>query len=262
MARDPSNVGYAGVDVARVVVENEAMGAGRSDEVAAGGVHEALRLAGAAAGVEHEEGVLAVLPRHFALVACRCSRGGHGHVPALAHRHCGIGALEDEHPLHAGDAFYRIVDRLLERNALGGAESLVCSDHELALRVLHSVPHCLRRKAGEHHRMHAAQPCACQHGNCRLRHHRHVDADNVAPLRAIRLQHVCDPAHFLLQLLVGKLPPSAGLVCLPDDCHLVWRLDGVPVYGIPACVGCASNEPLGVGLCETTLVNLGVGFLP
>ena len=54
-----------------------------------------------------------------------------------------------------------------------------------SMRVASSV----RGKAAEHHRMDGAEPRAGEHGDHRLRHHRHVDDDAVALADALVLQH-------------------------------------------------------------------------
>jgi acyl-CoA synthetase (AMP-forming)/AMP-acid ligase II len=60
VAGDPADIGGAPEDVAVVVVEDVLMGHRGIDEVAAGGVHDALGLAGGAGGVEDEERVFGV----------------------------------------------------------------------------------------------------------------------------------------------------------------------------------------------------------
>jgi hypothetical protein len=58
VARDPPNVGDAGEDVARPVVEGVEVGEGGPEQVARGGVHHALGFAGRARGVQQEERLL------------------------------------------------------------------------------------------------------------------------------------------------------------------------------------------------------------
>ncbi len=94
---DPTDVGCApihirlGVDVVHVL-------AGERDlcEIAAGGVEDALGLAGRAGGVEDEEGVLGV--EGFGLVrGCRCFQGlVPPHVPPVVPLHLTLGALDHE----------------------------------------------------------------------------------------------------------------------------------------------------------------------
>ena len=58
VAGDPADVGGAPVDVAVVIVEHVLMRDRRVDQIAAGGVQHALRLAGRARGVEDEQRIL------------------------------------------------------------------------------------------------------------------------------------------------------------------------------------------------------------
>ena len=60
VAGHPAHVGGAPVDLARLVVEHQFVGEAGPDHVAAGGVQHALRLAGAAGGVQDEQRVLGV----------------------------------------------------------------------------------------------------------------------------------------------------------------------------------------------------------
>ena len=60
VAGDPADVGGAPVDVAVVVVEDVLVRHRGEDEIAAGGVHDALRRAGRAGGVEDEQRVFRV----------------------------------------------------------------------------------------------------------------------------------------------------------------------------------------------------------
>src|SRR5204863_5996839 len=57
---DPPAVGGAPVHGVGLEVEDVVVGGGRADQVAGRGVHDALRLAGGAAGVHQEQQVLAV----------------------------------------------------------------------------------------------------------------------------------------------------------------------------------------------------------
>ena len=60
VAGDPAHVGGAPVDVAVVVIEGDLVGHRGIDQIAAGGVHDALGLAGRARGVEDEQRIFGV----------------------------------------------------------------------------------------------------------------------------------------------------------------------------------------------------------
>src|SRR4029078_12993850 len=58
VAGDPADVGGAPLEVAAVIVEHVLVGYGGVEQIAAGGVQHALRLAGGAGGVKDEQRVL------------------------------------------------------------------------------------------------------------------------------------------------------------------------------------------------------------
>ena len=64
--------------------------------------------------------------------------------------------------------------------------------------------------------MNRANACAGQHGNGQFRCHAHVDRHAIAFLDPERLQHVGEPLHLAMQLLVAKGTNFAGLT-FPDQ---------------------------------------------
>jgi hypothetical protein len=73
-----------------------------------------------------------------------------------------------------------------------------------------------RRKTGENHRMHGANPSTGEHPDDELRSHRHVDRDDIPWLDTEPLQHIGELAYFLVQLQIGQRPLFTRLA-LPDD---------------------------------------------
>ena len=105
-----------------------------------------------------------------------------------------------------------------------------------ALRVVVAVGDGFRGEAAEDDRMHRPDAGAGEHGDRRLRHHRHVDRDAVALRDAERFQGVGEPADFAVQLLVGQRAGVARLA-FPDDRGLVLPPGGeVPVEAVVADV--------------------------
>ncbi len=102
VAGDPADVGGAPVDVAVVIVEHVLVRDRGVDEIAAGGVQHALRLAGRARGVEDEQRVLRV---H--LLARAVGRHGLGDLVVLdvaagLHVHLRAGVAHDDDVIDAG----------------------------------------------------------------------------------------------------------------------------------------------------------------
>ena len=120
------------------------------------------------------------------------------------------------------------------------------------------------REAAEHHRMHRADARAGQHGVGRLGDHRQVDGDAVALLDAVRLQHVGELAHPLVQLAIGDLLVLGRIVAFPDDGDLVAARLQMPVDAVGRDVERAVLVPLDrdvVGIVGGVL-DLGVGLDP
>ena len=115
---DPADVGGAEEDVVVVIVERVLHGHRRVDQVAAGGVQHALRLAGRPGGVEDEQRVLGVHPLDGAVVTDVV--GAHLLVvPEVATRLHVDGVLrtrDHEHRLDAGALEQGLVGHGLERD--------------------------------------------------------------------------------------------------------------------------------------------------
>jgi hypothetical protein len=245
---DPADVGRAPVDVGvGLEVEHVAVGEGDLGEVAAGGVHDALGLAGGARGVEQVEQVLAVhrLARAVGLLAV------HGLVPpqvaALIHLDVVLAALDDQHVLDRGGVGQRLVRVGLERRDLAAPVAAVGGDQHLRLGVVDAVAQRRGGEATEHHRVRGADPCAGEHDRRQLGDHRQVDRHAVALGDAQLLERVGGPLDVLEQPRVGDGAGVAGLA-LPVEGHLLAVAVGhMPVEAVVGHVELAVDEPPGVG---------------
>ena len=109
--------------------------------------------------------------------------------------------------------------------------------------VLQAVLDALRAEAAEHHAVHRADARARQHGDGRLRNHRHVDEHAVAGLDALCLEHIGELAHFHVKLRIGQAARVAGLA-FPEDRHLVLAaVREVAVHAVLAHVYFGADEP-------------------
>ena len=120
VAGHPADIGRAPVDIAVMVVEDVLVRHRGEDEIAAGGVQHALRLAGRARRVEDEQRVLRL---HLLRLAFGLDRGDLLVVPEVAAGRpadLAAGAAHDQHGLHldamAGGDLDRLVGILLERD--------------------------------------------------------------------------------------------------------------------------------------------------
>lgn len=266
MPGDPADIGGAPVDVALVVVEDVLMRHRRVDEVAAGGVDDALRLAGRTRGVEQEQRVLGLDMGDRAFVG---DLGGGCVVIDVADRVHLDGAAGAAHHDHVVDAvgrkaLDRRVDIGLQRHLAAAAQALVGGDDELRVAALDAAGQRIRREAAEHHRVDRAEPGAGQHGVGGFRDHRQVDGDPVALGDAAVAQDVGHPAHLRMQLAVGDMARFRRIVALPDDRDLVAAGLEVAVDAIVGGVGDAVGEPLDrdVAGAERRLLHLGIGGEP
>ncbi len=218
---DPADVGAAPVHIAVVVVEDVVVGDRGVDKVAAGGVEDALRLAGRAGGVEHEQRVLGahLLGRAVGrdpgrrLVVPEIAAGTHGDVAA--------GAAHDQRLDAVAGLCQGLVGVLLERYLPAAAEPLVGGDHQLRAAILDPAGQAVGREAAEDDGMDGADPGAGEHRHGRLGDHRHVDCDAVAALDAELLQDVGEDADVVMEFAIGDVARLARVVAFPDDGRLV-----------------------------------------
>ena len=230
-----------------MVVEDDLVGVGDVDEVAAGGVHDALGLAGGAGGVEDEEGIFGVHPLGGAVGAGL----RHGVViPDVLGAHLGLDlvahALHDDDLLDGGAVLDGVVGVGLLGDGLGAAEGAVTGHEHFRGAVLEAVAEGVGAEPAEHDAVDGADAGAGQQAGCELGDHGQVEADPVALLHAESLQDVGELADFLVELLVGQGLVVAGLVALELDGDLVAAGLQVPVEAVVGYVELASLEELDV----------------
>ena len=109
-----------------------------------------------------------------------------------------------------------------------------------SMRVASSVA-C---ESAEHHGMHGTDAGASQHGDHRLRHHRHVENDAVALLDTEVAQDRSQHLGFHLQMVVGDRALLGGERGIVDDRRLLAAaLHHMPIDRVPAGVADAPGEP-------------------
>ena len=254
VAGDPADVGGAPVDVLVLEVEDVLAGEVGVEQVAGGGVDDALGLAGGAAGVEDEEGVLGLGLGRRAGVVLAFDEVGPPDV-LVAHRDVVLAPLEDDDLLDALALADGLVDVGLERHDLAATPAAVGGDDELRLRVGDAIGDGLAAEAAEDHAVRRAEAGAGEHRDDGLGHHRQVERDDIALLHADRLEAVGEAADLVAQVVVADAADLDGLVVLvdglafPEDGRLV-AAAGVDdaVEAVVAGVDLAAVEPLGVGL--------------
>ena len=120
-------------------------------------------------------------------------------------------AAHDEHVLdRVGAPVQRGIHGVLQWEHLAFAPPSVGRDDELGLGVVDPVAQTLGAEAAEYDRIHRADAGDREHGDHRLRNHRHVDRDAVALADAERLESVRGTLHLGGQLGVGHRAVSPG----------------------------------------------------
>ncbi len=245
MAGDPADVGGTPEGVLVAQVEDEPVRIAGHQQVAGGGVQHAFGFAGAAAGVEDEQRMLAV--ERFGRAVGRSV--GHQFVPpkiaAGLHLDRLIAAIHDHAFLDCGRFGQRGIDVLLQRHDLAAPPAAVGRDDQLRLGVVVALGHGVGGEAGEDDRVCGPDARTSQHGDGGLGNERHVDGDAVAGLDAELLEGVGELADFAVQVLVAQHARIARLA-FEDDRRLVAPPRGdVPIEAVEADVELAADEPLG-----------------
>ena len=221
VAGDPAHVGRTPVDVVVADVEDP-LGRLLGEEVVAGrGVHDALGLAGRAAGVEDEQRRLAVQRLGGAVGA------GVGSISSC-HQKSRPGVIVTALPVRRSTTHFSTVGDFckatstfsFKRQLLAAPPAAVGREDQLGRGVVVPLGDRLGGEAAEDHAVDRADPGTGQHGDRQFRHQRHVDRNHVALADAQLLQHVGEPADLGVQHLVGQHAGVARLA-FPDQGRLV-----------------------------------------
>ena len=206
--------------------------------------HDSLRAAGGAARVQHVERIV----RSDGHAGGRL-RPGNGLVPvdvaALLQLPSELRALQEDHVVGPvpGER-----DRLVHHRLVGDRparlEPARAADDELRPRMLDARGELVRGKAAEDHRMHGADARAAEHGDQRLRNHRHVDDDPIALAHSEPSERSGESRRLLQQLPIRVLHRLVGHRAVPDERELIAPA-GLHVYveGVLAGVQLAPFEP-------------------
>jgi hypothetical protein len=229
-----------------LVVEGDLERVIRPEQIARRRVHHTLGLAGRAAGVEDEQGVLG----GHRLGRAICRHGGSELViPDVArpHRYFGAGRLDDDDLLQRRGAGRGFIDGGLELDPLAAAAAFVGGDDDPGAAILDAAGERIGGEAAEHHRMNRPDPRAGKRGIGCLGDHRHVERDPVAFHHALCLQHVGEAADLGVQFAIRDLARFfRWLVRLPDDRDGVALLGEMAVDAVGSDVELAIVEPFDV----------------
>ncbi len=264
MTGHPADVCGAPVDVALMVVEDVLMRHRRKNQIAAGGVDDALGRACRSRCIKDEKRVFRIDGFGGALGRDAFDRLVQPDVATLRPGDLAAGALDDQHMPNSRGLLKRLVDVGLQRHLAAAAQALVRRNDDLALRVIDAAGDGVGRETAEHHRVDRAEPRAGEHRVRGFRDHRQIDGDAVALLHAMKMQHVGEAVHLVGELGVGDVARFIGIVPFPDDRGLLGALGQMPVDAIVGDVGDAILEPVDrhVMRVEAGVLDLGVGLEP
>ena len=138
------------------------------------------------------------------------------------------------------------LDRLVEQRLIGdepgGFNAAGGGDDRLGGSVINANGQFLAGKSTEDDAMDSADPGACEHGDQRFRHHRHVDDDPIARRHSLHVQHAGNPGDLMQQFAIAYVSLRPGNGTVVYDCRLItsagvhMNIDGV-VAGIRYAVG-------------------------
>jgi hypothetical protein len=145
-----------------------------------------------------------------------------------------------------GEADGEIEQRLIF-NDPARLDAAARGEHDLRLGVVDARRELLGGEAAEHHRMHRADPPACEHGDDRLGNHRHIDQHRVARRDAEVLEDGAERRRLFEELAVGDRAPgrSERAVVIKGGLIATAGLN-LPVEHIEAGVAPRVGEPAAV----------------
>ena len=208
VADHPADIGGRPVHLARLDAVEVLHRPFERDHVAAIVAHHALGPAGGARRVENVERV-GRFDGHAIVGRAGVDERVIAHLRPVAvapgdHRRLRLRALQDE----AGVGLVlRQRNRLVEQRLVGddaaGLQAAACRKNHLRLGVVDARRQLARGESAEHHRMDGADARAGEHGDRRLRHHRHVEDHAVAFFDAEIAQHAGEHLRLGQQAMIG-----------------------------------------------------------
>ena len=180
------------------------------------GVHDALGLAGRAAGVEDDAGIVGLHRLGRALARCAAHEVVPPVIASLPHRHVWTGPADHDDGLDRGKPLDRLVDRRLQWNDASAPEAGIgCDDH---LRRVGVEPIAQRpgREPREDRVEEGADAKAREHGDDGFREVRCEDGDRVTLGDAQRLEHIGELVDFDREHPVGE-ESALPVFSLPDQ---------------------------------------------
>ncbi len=241
---DPADVGRGPVDLARLDAVDVLHGPVERHRVAAVVAHDALRLAGRAGGVQNVERVGRV-DGHTVLRRRARQRILPVDVPRWDELCLELRTLQHD---AARGLVLRQLQRLVEQRFVlddaGRLDAAGRGHDRLGRRVVDAGRQLVRRETAEDDRVHGPDPGAGEHGDDRLRDHRHVDDDPVPLLDAVVHECPGEQRDVVTELAVADRALRLRHRAVVDDGCLVAAAAGdVTVDRVVAGVEPAAGKP-------------------
>ncbi len=245
VSRDPADIGGAPVHIVVAQIEDIFAGHLCVQQVTAGAVQDALRLAGAAAGVKDEERCFGIERHGRAACIDIFEFAVPPHIASFLDVHILARAAEHDDGLHRRVLpLQGVVHVLLQRHHGATTIAAVCGDDDGSAAVEYAVLDRLGAESAEDDAVHGSDAGAGQHGDRRLGNHGHVNDDPVALFHLVSLEHVGKAADFAMKLLIGQHALLTGFP-LPDErCFRLQRAVQVTIEAVFADVELSAGEPL------------------
>ena len=213
---DPAHIGSAPEGVVGLEVEDPLAGKRGPQQIAAGGVQDALGLAGGARCVEDEQGMLTVHGLGGAVDRHICFQLMPPMVPAVRPIDLQSGPPIDHHVLDGGALGHGTIGVDFEGKGLAPPVAAVGRDQHLGPAIQDPAGQGLGTEPAEDHHVRCADPRAGQDGDHQLRDHRQVDRDDVPLLDPQALEDVGKFRDVAQQVLISQDPALARLT-FPDQ---------------------------------------------
>src|SRR5919201_3958399 len=132
-------------------------------------------------------------------------------------------ALKDDDASDGGAAAERIIDIFFQRHNLATTIAAIRGDQSNGAAVGDPVANGIGAEPAENDRMHRANPRTGEHGYRRLWNIWQIDDNAITFADLVALQHVCESADFVVQLLISEgafvarlaFPQNRGFVATP-----------------------------------------------
>ncbi len=165
VAGDPTHIGSAEEHIALLDLEHVTEAVVGIDHVATHGVHHALRLTRAAAGIQDEERVLGIHGFGGAIRVDFLQLIVQPHIAVLHHVYRPFHAFGHDHLFHALALLQGLIHHCFHGHLFGAAEHAIAAKHGHGFGIIDTIGQALRTETTEHHAVYGPDPRTRQNAN-------------------------------------------------------------------------------------------------